>query len=186
MSGIGKTAVGAAKIGPLGLVGDAIVDVKNHGGPDQAAYAYMRDDYEWWVAVLGREMPHGIFGENLTLDRWPADVICVGDRLSIGDVVLEVTSPRVPCVTLEARMGLTGFATTFLQARRPGPYFRVIEQGTLRAGSVVEVIPYQGQRKRLDDWPGLFGPPLRTREEVESWLSAPVHHKMRAQLESQL
>ena len=182
-TGIFKRAATAVEVGPLGLTSDTIVDVKHHGGPDQAVYAYTRDDYDWWEAVLKRPIENGTFGENLTLDRWPADVICVGDRLRVGDVLLEVTSPRIPCVTLEARMGIKGFASEFLKAGRPGPYFRVIENGTLAAPAEVEVIPFQGERKRLADWPGLFGPPLRSRAEVESWLSVPVHWSMRAQLE---
>ncbi|AKS44700.1 MOSC domain-containing protein YiiM [Octadecabacter temperatus] len=185
-SGIFKRPVAQADVGPLGLEGDAIVDVKHHGGPDQAVYAYTRADYDWWEAVLGREIPAGTFGENLTLDRWPAEVICVGDRLRIGDVVLEVTSPRIPCVTIEARMGIKGFAKQFLEARRPGPYLRVVHGGTIKTGQTIDVEPFKGARKRLADWPGLFGPRLSNKAEVESWLSAPVHHKMRADLEASL
>lgn len=182
-SGIFKHAVNSAYVGPLGLQGDAIVDVKHHGGPDQAVYAYTRDDYDWWETILGEPVPNTTFGENLTLDRWPADVICVGDRLHIGDVVLEVTSPRIPCVTLDARMGRQGFANTFLKAHRPGPYFRVIQDAEVSAGMPVTVVSFKGVRKRLLDWPGLFGPPLRTQDDIDSWLAVPVHHKMRRQLE---
>ena len=182
-SGIFKQPVAQAEVGPLGLMGDTIIDVKHHGGADQAVYAYTIADYDWWAAKLGREMPQGIFGENLTLDRWPADVICVGDRLRIGAVVLEVTAPRVPCVTLEVRMDRPGFGREFLEARRPGPYFRVISGGTVTPGQDVVVEPFQGKRLRLNDWPGLFGPRLRTRSEVEAWLSVPVHMAMRRDLE---
>lgn len=185
-TGIFKEPVAQTVVGPLGLSGDTIVDTKHHGGPDQAVYAYTLEDYAWWAATLGRDLTPGTFGENLTLDRWPADIICVGDRLQIGEVMLEVTSPRIPCVTLEARMGITGFVNTFLKAGRPGPYFRVIHTGTLCAGQSIEVIPFQGARKRLADWPGLFGPPLRTPEDIRSWLAVPVHHKMRSQLEAAL
>lgn len=181
-SGIFKSPVAQADVTGAGIDGDVIVDVKNHGGPDQAIYAYARADYDWWEATLGRPMPNGTFGENLTLDRWPAEVICVGDRLQIGPVLLEVTSPRIPCATLEARMGVKGFVTTFLKAGRPGPYLRVLEAGTIEPGQEIAVLPFKGSRKRLADWPGLFGPPLRTEAEIDSWLQAPVHHKMRSQL----
>lgn len=185
-SGIFKRPVATAVIGPLGLESDTIVDLKHHGGPDQAVYAYTRTDYDWWAQTLGRDMPDGIFGENLTLDHWPRDVIAVGDRLEMGDVVLEVTSPRIPCVTLEAHMGIKGFVTTFHNAGRPGPYFRVIAGGEVAPGAEVRVVPFKGERKRLADWPGLFGPPLRAKSDIEAWLATPVHHKMRAQLEAAL
>lgn len=181
-TGIFKDAVSQAAVGPLGLSGDAIVDVKHHGGPDQAVYAYTRSDYDWWAGALGHAVPDGTFGENLTLDRWPADVICVGDRLHIADAVFEVTSPRIPCVTLEARMQIKGFAKTFMKAGRPGPYFRVISNGVIAPGDTVTVHPFKGPRKRLADWPGLFGPPIRTRSEAEEWLATPVHSDLRHQL----
>lgn len=182
-TGIFKRPVPVASVSTLGVDEDVIGDLDHHGGPDQAVYAYTQEDYDWWSAKLGRDLAPGTFGENLTLDRWPADAICVGDRLHIGDVVLEVTSPRIPCVTLEARMGIDGFVTDFLRSGRPGPYFRVVSGGDLRAGQAVTVEPFEGQRKRLNDWPGLFGPKLNNRSEAEAWLAKPVHYKFRRDLE---
>jgi MOSC domain-containing protein YiiM len=49
-----------------GVVGDQIFDVAHHGGDDQAVYAYAREDYDWWQQELGRDLPGGLFGENLT------------------------------------------------------------------------------------------------------------------------
>ena len=49
-----------------GLVGDQIFDIDHHGGDDQAVYAYAREDYDWWERRLGRTLPGGVFGDNLT------------------------------------------------------------------------------------------------------------------------
>lgn len=184
-SGINKRAVPQAQVTASGLQGDKIVDVKHHGGIDQAVYVYTRADYTWWEAELGRALPSGTFGENLTLDAWPADQMCVGDHLQVGTVVMEVTSPRIPCVTLEAHIGLRGFTKTFLRARRPGVYLRVLTTGDIAMGDPVRMIPDQ-RRKRILDWPGLFGADLTTRADVEDWLAVPVHHKMRADLAAML
>lgn len=184
-SGINKRSVQDAVLDAGGMRGDAIVDTKHHGGVDQAVYVYTRADYAWWEAELGRDLPSCTFGENLTVNDWPAGDICVGDRLQIGEVLLEVTSPRIPCVTLEARMGLKGFAKTFLAARRPGPYLRVLKGGTISTRCHVTLIA-NASRKRLLDWPGLFAPRLQSRAEMLDWLSVPVHHFMRAELDAAL
>ena len=54
----------AAGMGLVGLAGDRVYDVRNHGGPDQAVYAYAREDLDFWEAELGRPLPNGVFGET--------------------------------------------------------------------------------------------------------------------------
>jgi len=147
-TGIFKEPVaGAVRVGKLGLAGDAVVDTRHHGGPDQAVYVYSVSDYAWWATQLNRAMPPGTFGENLTLDSYASAEAGIGDRITIGEVVLEVTSPRVPCGTLENRMDLRGFINAFIDAERPGVYCRVISEGNLSAGQAVTVEPYtRGER----------------------------------------
>ena len=72
------------------------------------------------------------------------DRLSIGDRLHLAEVVLEVTSPRIPCVTLAVRMGDPVFAKRFRQAGRPGVYCRVIRAGDVRAGEAVRLEPYHG------------------------------------------
>ncbi len=120
-SGIDKRPVqGEVQVGPEGLQGDVQVNKKHHGGPDQALYAYHLEDYEWWSTELGQDLSPGLFGENLTCKGLPE--IMVGDRYRIGQVLMEVTAPRIPCNTLATRMGDPTFVKTFTQARRPGFY----------------------------------------------------------------
>jgi len=51
----GRTAIdkrpvpGRVEVGMLGLGGDEQVDKPAHGGPEQAIYAYAREDLDWWV-----------------------------------------------------------------------------------------------------------------------------------------
>ena len=96
------------QIGVQGIPGDAIVATEHHGGPDQAIYAYSSDDYDWWAESMGLEVFPGLFGENLTIRDMPSDMT-IGDRLLIGEVVLEATAPRIPCDTFAARMDDAGF-----------------------------------------------------------------------------
>lgn len=122
-----------------GLAGDAVCDTKNHGGPDQAVYIYGQGDYDWWSQELHQTLPPGTFGDNLTISELESAGFNVGDRLHIGDVILEVTAPRIPCSTLAARMGDKLFVKRFRAAERPGLYCRVILAGTLSAGDPVRV-----------------------------------------------
>lgn len=138
-TGIHKHAAEAITIGPDGINGDAVVNTKHHGGPDQAVYVYSAADYTWWEAQLGRSLHPGIFGENLTISEAPG-VIRVGDRLAIGEVLLEVTAPRIPCSKFAARMGETNWIRRFRDAGRPGFYCRVLATGVVVPGAPVDWI----------------------------------------------
>lgn len=121
----------------LGLMGDTICDTENHGGVDQAVYVYSTADYDWWSQALGKELTPGTFGENMTITQLESASVHIGDRLQIGSVVLEVTSPRIPCATLAARMGDPTFVKRFRHAERPGLYCRVVQEGYVQAGNTV-------------------------------------------------
>lgn len=123
------------------LEGDDQVDRKHHGGPDQAVYAYAREDYQHFEAELGRALVAGSFGENLTLAGVDVTGARIGERWRVGSAVLEVTSPRLPCATLGRRMGDMGFVRRFAGAGRFGAYLRIVEEGEIAAGDAVEIEP---------------------------------------------
>lgn len=145
-TGIYKTPVAEpVRVTALGLQGDAVLDGKHHGGVDQAVYIYGQSDYNWWMAELGREMPPGTFGENLTIDGLESAAFSIGDRLHAAEVILEITAPRIPCATLAARMGDPQFVKRFRRAERPGLYCRVLREGIVQAGESVRLEPYAGE-----------------------------------------
>ena len=124
-----------------GLVGDFIGDGKHHGGNDQAVYAFQREDLDVWERRLGRELPNGFFGENLTTLDLEINQARIGERWRVGEkVILQVTAPRIPCATFRGWMGEKGWAKIFTAAGRPGAYFSVITPGTIRGGDPIEVI----------------------------------------------
>ena len=124
-----------------GLVGDRIFDIEHHGGNDQAVYAYAREDYDWWERRLGRTLPGGVFGDNLTTVGVDVGGAVIGERWRIGgDVVLEPTFGRIPCATFQAKMGEPRWVKTFTHENRPGAYLRVVAPGDVRAGDPVEVV----------------------------------------------
>jgi MOSC domain-containing protein YiiM len=131
---------GRVAVRGVNVVGDEQADRRVHGGPDKAVYAYAREDYAWWERQLGRPLDPGTFGENLTTEGIQVTDALVGERWRLGSVVLQVTSPRVPCWKLGVRMGDPGFPRRFAAAGRPGAYLAILEEGTVGAGDRIQVL----------------------------------------------
>ncbi|MCY1137777.1 MOSC domain-containing protein [Actinoplanes sp. Pm04-4] len=124
-----------------GVIGDPIGDVKNHGGDDQAVYAYSREDYDWWEASLGRPLANGWFGENMTTTGLDLNATRIGEVWRIGDTLeLQPTFGRIPCMTFQVKMGEKKWLKRFAQAARTGTYLRVITPGPLRVGDPIEIV----------------------------------------------
>jgi MOSC domain-containing protein YiiM len=123
-----------------GLIGDQVFATVHHGGDDQAVYAYAREDLDAWGAELGRTLPGGAFGENLTTSGVDVTGALIGERWRIGDeVVLEVAVPRIPCRTFAHWMAEEGWIKRFTVRAVPGAYLRVIVPGEIRAGDPIVV-----------------------------------------------
>ena len=140
-SAIGKAPVeGPVAVRGVNLAGDEQADKQNHGGPDQAVYAYASEDIAFWSDVTGVDLGPGAFGENLTTIGIEVSGAVVGERWRIGTAELRVTGPRVPCFKLEAKIGVRGFQRQFLHAGRYGAYLAIAEEGELQAGDAVEIV----------------------------------------------
>lgn len=134
----------AVEVGINGIVSDEQGDLRVHGGPDKAIHHYPFDHYAAWRADIGADIgtrtllaQAGAFGENFsTVGITEAD-ICVGDRLRVGSVVLEVSQLRQPCWKLNDRFGTRDMARRVQHTGRTGWYYRVLEGGTLRAGDTL-------------------------------------------------
>ena len=142
MTGIYKEPVnGPVQLQREGLAGDGQADLKVHGGPDKAAYAYPIEHYGWWQQQLDRApFPHGQFGETLTVQGLLEQELGIGDCLRIGGALLQVSQPRTPCFKLGIKMGLEDFPRTFQDSGRVGFYLRVLEAGPVCAGDAIELI----------------------------------------------
>ena len=124
-----------------GLNGDCIVDKKVHGGIHKAIYVYFQVHYEWWREQTRREdMKPGIFGENFTVDSLDESDICGGDKLRFGGALLQAVNFRLPCYKLGIRMEDDEFPGIFMDSRRFGVYFKVVEEGMVKAGDTVSIV----------------------------------------------
>lgn len=127
--------------GGSGLAGDAVCDLRHHGGSHQAVYAFAREDLDGWERELGRPLANGSFGENLTTGGLEVGGALIGERWRIGaELVLEVTSGRIPCRTFAGHLDEARWVKRFTQAAAPGAYLRVITPGSIRAGDPVEIV----------------------------------------------
>jgi MOSC domain-containing protein YiiM len=147
---IGKAPAAAAlRVGPMGLDGDEQADPTVHGGLSKAVYAYPVEHYPVWqtlraqagAAPWQQALPHGAFGENLTLRGLREPEAWVGDRLRFGGgVELAISEPRLPCFKFDAAMGFRQASRMMVQSGQCGFYLRVVEGGTLAAGEAFELI----------------------------------------------
>lgn len=140
-TGIFKTPVsGRVAMRGVNLHGDDQADRSVHGGEVRAVYAYAIEDYAWWELQLGRAMPPGQFGENITTQGVDVNDAIVGERWRIGSALLQVTIPRVPCYKLGMKMGDARFVKRFALALRPGPYLTIVKEGDVEQGDSIEVV----------------------------------------------
>lgn len=134
---------GPVQAGPLGLDGDAQADLKVHGGPDKAVYAYPWAHYAVWEAahprLAGRLRP-GAFGENLTVEGLDETVVALGDRYAVGGAVLEVSEPRQPCYKFAHIHDDTRLGKYMLAEGMTGWYLRVLTPGPIAAGDAVTLL----------------------------------------------
>ena len=127
--------------GASGLAGDAVCETRHHGGDDQAVYAMAREDLDAWERTLGRPLTNGMFGENLTTEGIDVSGALIGEHWAVGpEVVLEVTSGRIPCRTFQGHLGEKGWVKRFTERGAPGAYFRVVRPGEIRAGDAVRIV----------------------------------------------
>ena len=139
-TGIFKEPVaGRVAVQKYNLDGDRQADLKVHGGPDKAVYAYPAEHYDFWRGELpGVDLPWGMFGENFTTEGLRESEVNVGDRFRIGSSLLMVTQPRMPCFKLAAKFNRDDMIKRFLDSGRSGFYLSVIEEGEVCAGDVIE------------------------------------------------
>jgi MOSC domain-containing protein YiiM len=162
---LGRTSIdkrpvtGRVAVDALGLQGDEVSDKRFHGGLDQAVYAYAREDLDFWETEVGRVIPNGHFGENITTEGLDLTHAEVGTRLEVGGpggVVLEIAYVRTPCNDFKGWMAETGYDPTawvrrFAAEGRPGPYLRVLQPGTIGGGDPIEVVHRPGHGVTVRD-----------------------------------
>src|SRR5689334_15062663 len=166
---------GPCRVGKLNVDGDGQGDLAGHGGEQRAVFVYQLDSYRYWERELGRhDFVHGQFGENFTVDGLGDDQICIGDRYRIGTAVFEVTQPRVTCYRVGIRMNDARMPALLVSHRRPGFYFRVLDEGEVQAGDEIIKVAAGPEAMTVAEVDALLYLPGHTREGVQRALRIPA------------
>jgi MOSC domain-containing protein YiiM len=146
---------GPVLLGREGLAGDGQADQGNHGGPNRALLAYSAGHYPGWREELGLpEMGPGGFGENLTIEGQDELTVCVGDLYELGEAVVEVSQPRIPCYKISWRWRRAELLPRVEETGRYGWHLRVRREGAIEAGQSLSLVerPYpQWTVRRVSD-----------------------------------
>jgi MOSC domain-containing protein YiiM len=190
-SGFVKRPVsGPVWVGTLNLTGDAQADLRVHGGPDKAVYAYAAANYAAWRAEFPEHadrMTPGVFGENLTVDGMVEADLCVGDIHAIGAARLQVCQPRQPCFKFALRFEDRRMPGAMVRNGRSGWYYRVLEEGSLQAGDPVRVLERPNPTFPFQRLIAIVHNDPATPEELEMMATAPgVARWLRAMARRQL
>ena len=162
----------------LDIDGDAQADLAGHGGEHRAVFVYQMDSYHHWERFLGRsDFTFGQFGENFTVEGLPDDEVCIGDRYRIGGALFEVTQPRVTCYRVGIRMNEPRMAALLVAHRRPGFYFRVLQEGEVGAGDDIAKIADGPERITVGEVDALLYLPGHSREQLQRALRIPALSK---------
>ncbi|MDP9079628.1 MAG: MOSC and FAD-binding oxidoreductase domain-containing protein [Bacteroidota bacterium] len=153
-----KTPVtGLVRVRRLNIDGDAQADLIGHGGEHRAVMVYQAEAYQYWRETLKRpDFVYGQFGENLTVEGLADNEVCIGDRFRIGSAIFEVTQPRVTCWRVGISTGVPEMPALLVTHKRPGFYFRVIQEGDVGAGDVIEKIADGDGRMSVAEIDGLL------------------------------
>jgi ferredoxin-NADP reductase/MOSC domain-containing protein YiiM len=178
-TGIWKSPVeGRRMVRKLNIVGDGQGDLAGHGGEQRAVFVYQRESYHYWERFLGRnDFVYGQFGENFTIEGLSDDEVCIGDRYRIGDTIFEVSQPRVTCYRIGIRMNEPRMASLLVAHRRPGFYFRVLQEGEVGAGDDIVKIADGPERITVAEVDGLLYLPGHSRKELQRALRVPALSK---------
>lgn len=159
----------------LNIDGDAQADLVGHGGEQRAVFVYQIDSYRYWERFLDRsDFSLGQFGENFTVEGLADNEVCIGDQYRIGDAVFEVTQPRVTCYRLGIRMNEPQMPALVVEHRRPGFYFRVLQEGEVGAGDDIVKLADGPERITVAEIDALLYLPGHSREQLERALRIPA------------
>jgi ferredoxin-NADP reductase/MOSC domain-containing protein YiiM len=159
----------------LDIDGDAQADLAGHGGEQRAVFVYQMDSYHYWERFLGRsDFTFGQFGENFTVEGLSDNEVCIGDRYRIGGAEFEVTQPRVTCYRVAIRMNEPRMPALLVAHRRPGFYFRVLQEGEVGAGDDIVKIADGPERSSVADVDALLYLPGHSSEQLQRALRIPA------------
>jgi MOSC domain-containing protein YiiM len=146
--GVPKLPVDLGQVTLLGIDGDAH-RYEYHGGPEKALLLIAAEVIDE-LRSEGWPVFYGALGENFTTLGLDRRLWRVGQRFRAGDVLLQLTTPRAPCSTLNpygpgVQQRIYDPLVSALDPSSPhwgesGFYARVLEPGSIRANAIIEAV----------------------------------------------
>ena len=133
--GMPKLPVPRANVTRHGVEGDYQRNKKYHGGPNRAVCIFSVELYDW-LRDQGIDLKNGSVGENFTTQGLNLNSLNKGDRLRVGDCLIELTDVRVPCSNLKK----WDADLPELIVGRSGWVAKVIEEAEVKSGDSIEVV----------------------------------------------
>ncbi len=159
----------------LNIDGDKQGDLAGHGGEQRAVFVYQMDSYHYWERQLGRnDFMFGQFGENFTVDGLSDEAVCIGEQYRIGSALFEVTQPRVTCYRVGIRMNDPQMPALLVAHKKPGFYFRVLQEGEVEAGDEIVKVTDGPERMTVAEIDGMLYLNNHSREQLERALRLPA------------
>lgn len=139
-SGIAKEKASYIKIGKEKIAGDDVENHQFHGGADRAICIYSAERYSFFEKEYNRPLPSCSFGENITILGMTEENVFIGDIYEIGEVIVQVSQGRFPCITIEKRTGFPQLLKRIVETGYTGYFFRVLKEGTIEKGDPIKLI----------------------------------------------
>jgi MOSC domain-containing protein YiiM len=141
-TGIFKYPVEQVSVNTLGIIGDIQADKRFHGGPEKALHQFSLLSYEKIIKrfpLLHKKAQPGAIGENISAPNMHEHNVCIGDIYQLGSTVLQVSSPRIPCWKIDAKLSQPDLNQFISQQRLNGWYYRVLESGEIGLGEIFQL-----------------------------------------------
>lgn len=137
LSSIVKSPHEQLHISTEGALEDEQGNKKLHGGVEMALHQYAQDSYSALQKAfpsIAEKLQFGSIGENISAPAMTDDNVYIGDIYKMGEVSLQVSSPRAPCSRINQRYGLKKIDVFILKQGITGWYLRVLEGGVIKVG----------------------------------------------------
>ena len=141
LSSIVKNPIASLTVHINGTKEDEQANKRLHGGPEKVLHQFSPIHYK----TLQEHFPEGHFvlgsmGENISVKGMDDTTVYIGDIWKFGDVELQVSAPRAPCVKICHRFCIANLDRYVGERGITGWYYRVIKTGTINVGDNVKLL----------------------------------------------
>ncbi|MEC7640721.1 MAG: MOSC domain-containing protein [Nitrospinota bacterium] len=166
-----KPVTGRIQLQTEGFLGDGTADKRHHGGSDKGLCVYPMDHFPYWEKELGKMIPPGAFGENLTVSGLDENLVHIGDIFRVGNAKIQISQPRQPCHKVSKLFGLNNMACQIQKSGFTGFYCRVLQPGWIEAGDNLALIHTHEKRFTVGMANHLMYVDKKNKESIKKLLS---------------